>query len=235
MPGRPGAARAGADHQAGARHVGRLLHPADAEHVGPRPAGEVRGVARVLARRASTPASSIIRGGTHYDFSYIPNPAFGATLRGADLIAWYTTAWFDKYVKGDPTRRRAPAHRPLAPRRRRGRRRPRPATPTCSLLLPLAPGPRPRTASAFTCEDLRAGCPGLLADDGAPRGLLLPGDRDVARRAPAAGGGGPARGVRGGRGRPRRVGAATRARGMRFTVLAAHDRGGVPADAAEGA
>jgi dienelactone hydrolase len=45
----------------------------------------------------------IIRGGSHLDFSWIPNPAFGATLRGADMIDWYTTAWFDKYVKGDPT------------------------------------------------------------------------------------------------------------------------------------
>jgi dienelactone hydrolase len=45
----------------------------------------------------------VIRGGSHLDFSFISNPAFGATLRGADLIDWYTTAWFDKYVKGDPT------------------------------------------------------------------------------------------------------------------------------------
>ena len=44
-----------------------------------------------------------IRGGTHYEFSYIPNPAFGATLRGMDLVAWYTAAWFDKYVEGDPS------------------------------------------------------------------------------------------------------------------------------------
>jgi dienelactone hydrolase len=45
----------------------------------------------------------IIRGGTHYDFDWVPNQAFPATLRGADMIDWYTTAWFDKYVKGDPT------------------------------------------------------------------------------------------------------------------------------------
>jgi dienelactone hydrolase len=45
----------------------------------------------------------IIRGGTHYDFSFIPNHAFPATLRGADMIAWYTTAWFDKYLKRDCT------------------------------------------------------------------------------------------------------------------------------------
>jgi dienelactone hydrolase len=42
----------------------------------------------------------IIRGGTHYEFSYIPNPGFGASLRGMDSVAWYTAAWFDKYVKG---------------------------------------------------------------------------------------------------------------------------------------
>jgi dienelactone hydrolase len=43
----------------------------------------------------------VIRGGTHYEFSYIPMPTFGATLRGIDLSAWYTTAWFDRYLKGD--------------------------------------------------------------------------------------------------------------------------------------
>jgi dienelactone hydrolase len=43
----------------------------------------------------------IIRGGSHLDFSFIPNQAFGASLRGADEIAWYTSAWFDKYVKGE--------------------------------------------------------------------------------------------------------------------------------------
>jgi dienelactone hydrolase len=45
----------------------------------------------------------IIRGGSHLDFSWIPNPAFGASLRGADMIDWYTSAWFDKYVKEDPS------------------------------------------------------------------------------------------------------------------------------------
>jgi hypothetical protein len=44
----------------------------------------------------------IIRGGSHLDFSFIPNQAFGASLRGADEIAWYTTAWFDRYLRGDP-------------------------------------------------------------------------------------------------------------------------------------
>ena len=51
---------------------------------------------------AGVPAGElVIRGGTHYEFSFIPNPAFGGTLRGEDLVAWYTTAWFDRFVKGD--------------------------------------------------------------------------------------------------------------------------------------
>jgi dienelactone hydrolase len=52
----------------------------------------------------------IIRGGSHLDFSFIPfppaytpGPPFGATLRGADMIDWYTSAWFDKYLKNDCT------------------------------------------------------------------------------------------------------------------------------------
>jgi dienelactone hydrolase len=44
-----------------------------------------------------------IRGGTHFESSFIPGqtvPSLGqATLRGQDLLAWYTAAWFDKYVR----------------------------------------------------------------------------------------------------------------------------------------
>jgi len=45
-----------------------------------------------------------IRGGTHYEFSFIPGntlpyPLGTATLRGMDMVAWYTTAWLDRYVK----------------------------------------------------------------------------------------------------------------------------------------
>lgn len=51
----------------------------------------------------------VIRGGCHEESALIPGVVTGAfplgcgTLRGGDLIAWYTTAWFDKYVKGDPS------------------------------------------------------------------------------------------------------------------------------------
>jgi len=57
--------------------------------------------ARQLAAAGVPTGELVIRGGTHYEFSFIPNPAFGGTLRGEDLVAWYTTAWFDRFVKGD--------------------------------------------------------------------------------------------------------------------------------------
>jgi dienelactone hydrolase len=44
-----------------------------------------------------------LRGATHTDWTYLPNPAFGASLRGLDLGSWYTLAWLDRYVKRDPT------------------------------------------------------------------------------------------------------------------------------------
>ena len=64
-----------------------------------------RGAKSTAARQliaAGVPSGEIIiRGGTHYEFSFIPNPGFGGTLRGEDLAAWYTRAWFDRFVKGD--------------------------------------------------------------------------------------------------------------------------------------
>ncbi len=41
----------------------------------------------------------IIRGGTHLDFTDLPTGLIPATLRGIDMVSWYTTAWFDKYLK----------------------------------------------------------------------------------------------------------------------------------------
>src|SRR4051812_25448160 len=108
----------------------------------------------------------IIRGGSHLDFSFISNPAFGATLRGADMIAWYTTAWFDKYVKRDP----AADRRLLTDRWRRDG--------TEASVDPTGDGNlfsfyhRSRLdftradGSKYTCEDLRTGCPGMTGDDG---------------------------------------------------------------------
>jgi dienelactone hydrolase len=110
----------------------------------------------------------IIRGGTHYDFSWIPNSGFPATLRGADEIAWYTTAWFDRYVKGQSS-----AVRRLLTTRWRSDAQEAAVDPNqdgnmfsfyyrSRLSIGLPHGGR------FECEDLRSGCPGMLAKDGQP-------------------------------------------------------------------
>ncbi len=108
----------------------------------------------------------VIRGGTHYEFSFIPNPGFGGSLRGADQVAWYTTAWFDKYVKKDPsadarlltTRWRNDAAEAAIDPDRDGNMfsfyyRSR-------LDIGLAGGGR------FECEDIRSGCAGMSSQDG---------------------------------------------------------------------
>jgi hypothetical protein len=107
----------------------------------------------------------IIRGGSHLDFSFIPLVAFGASLRGADLTDWYTTAWFDKYLKQDPT---ADA-RLLTERWRHDAAEakvdPRHDGNAFSFYYPsrldihLASG-------QWDCEDLRAGCAGMVSADG---------------------------------------------------------------------
>jgi dienelactone hydrolase len=109
----------------------------------------------------------IIRGGTHYDFSWIPNQAFPASLRGADMITWYTTAWFDKYVKGDCTADR----RLLTDRWRHDEQEAAIDQPNhdgnmfsfyyrSRLDIHLADG------SVFHNENLRPGGAGLVTDDG---------------------------------------------------------------------
>jgi pimeloyl-ACP methyl ester carboxylesterase len=108
----------------------------------------------------------VIRGGSHLDFSFIPNQAFGASLRGADEIAWYTSAWFDKYVK-----HQASADRRLLTTRWREDPVEAAIDPNhdgnafsfyyySRLNVHLAGG------GAFDCEELREGCPGLVAKDG---------------------------------------------------------------------
>jgi dienelactone hydrolase len=103
----------------------------------------------------------IIRGGSHLDFSWIPNQAFGASLRGPDLTDWYTTAWFDKYLKHDPG-----ADARLLSERWRDDPVEAGIDPDhdgnafsfyyySRLDVHLANG------SVFDCEDMREGCPGM--------------------------------------------------------------------------
>jgi hypothetical protein len=89
------------------------------------------------------------------DFSFIANPAFGASLRGPDLAAWYTTAWFDKYVKGDPT-----ADARLLTTRWRGEGN------LFSFYYRSRLDVRRADGTRFACEDLRSGCPGMADEDG---------------------------------------------------------------------
>jgi dienelactone hydrolase len=114
----------------------------------------------------------VIRGGCHEESAFIPVGATGVyplscgTLRGGDLIAWYTTAWLDKYVKGDP----GADARLLSDRFRADA--PGAAVDLAGdgnlfsfyfrsrLDFALAGGGR------AVCENLRAGCPSLAPDGG---------------------------------------------------------------------
>jgi dienelactone hydrolase len=111
--------------------------------------------------------SLVVRGGTHFEGAFIPNPAFGSTLRGNDLYAWYLKAWFDRYVKEQPD-----ADAPLLTDR--WRHDPLEAAADSAGdgnqfsryyfsrldVHALRDGARAR------CENLRDGCPGTIAPDG---------------------------------------------------------------------
>jgi dienelactone hydrolase len=110
----------------------------------------------------------VIRGGSHLDFSFIPNQAFGASLRGPDITDWYLTAWFDRYLKHAPG-----AQSRLLSERWRDDPVEAAVDPNhdanafsfyyySRLDIGLQGGGR------FDCEDLRDECPGMVpeADDG---------------------------------------------------------------------
>lgn len=121
----------------------------------------------------------VLRGGTHEEFSGETAPRSGATLRGLDVAAWYTTAWFDKYLRGDPT-----ADARLLTTRWQGD----PAAASVdqsgdgnvfsthyASRLDIGVGPGRR----WICEDLRTGCADMAADTGPPGYSYL----DLAARA----------------------------------------------------
>jgi dienelactone hydrolase len=108
----------------------------------------------------------VVRGGSHLDFSFIPNPAFGASLYGPDMVAWYTVAWFDYYLKHDKS-----AYRRLVTTRWQHDSQEAQidafGDPNMfsfyyhSRLDIHAPG-----GGRFTCETLRRGCRGMTGHDG---------------------------------------------------------------------
>jgi hypothetical protein len=106
----------------------------------------------------------IIRGGSHLDFSFIPNQAFGASLRGADEIAWYTSAWFDKYIK----HQRSADGRLLT---NRWREDPVEASidrhgdgNAMSFYYYSRLDIHRASGEVFDCENLRRGCPGMVTE-----------------------------------------------------------------------
>ena len=133
------------------------------------PSPQVKSAESLLYTKAGVDSGEIIiRGGSHLDFSFIPNQAFGASLRGPDITDWYTTAWFDKYLKGDPgadarlltNRWRAdPVEAAIDPNRD--------ANAFSFYYLSRLVFHR-ADGSLFRCEDLRASCAGMGGPDGWP-------------------------------------------------------------------
>ena len=108
------------------------------------------------------------RAGTHFESAVIPNPGFPATLRGGDQYAWYTIAWFEKYLAGS-----ADADRLLLTNRwqrdaETGSIDPDRDANLFSRDLRSRIDVRRDDRSRALCEDLRDGC-GLLSDDGSGR------------------------------------------------------------------
>jgi dienelactone hydrolase len=139
-----------------------------------------------------------IRGGTHYESSFIPGNTTGilgtATLRGTDMVAWYTTAWFDKYVKcADGSECEVEADRRLLTNRwrddARGGQVDAGGDPNLySFYLRSRFDVRDATGVERTCDDMRAGC-ATMAADGLPAGYDHVADAYTAPTAEAGGGG----------------------------------------------
>ena len=51
---------------------------------------ELSGASLALSKAGVDTGEIVIRGGTHFEYSFLPSPLFPATLRGIDLAAWYT-------------------------------------------------------------------------------------------------------------------------------------------------
>jgi dienelactone hydrolase len=116
-----------------------------------------------------------IRGGTHYEFSLLPGntlpyPFGTATLRGMDMVAWYTTAWLDRYVRCQPSVRckRRAATRLLSDRwrydRRTGAIDPDGDPNMYSFYYRSGYDLRVPGAGRRVCGDMRAGCPSMRPD-----------------------------------------------------------------------
>ena len=141
-----------------------------------------------------------IRGGSHEESALIPGmtvPVFGlATLRGSDLVAWYTTAWFDKQVacQGGSACERDADRRLLTDRWRndvRGGQVDVNDDPNLySFYRRSRYDLRVADGTEVVCDDMRAGCASMGPDGLAP-GYDFVADAYTPAGRGAAGGGAP--------------------------------------------
>jgi dienelactone hydrolase len=141
-----------------------------------------------------------IRGGTHEESAFIPGNTTGylglASLRGNDMIPWYTTAWFDRYVKCAPgSDCAAEADKRLLTDRWRNDPR------TAEIDTNGDPNDysfyrfsrydlHTADGAKVTCDDMRSGCPSM-GPDGLPDGYDHVADAYTAPAGAAGGGGSP--------------------------------------------
>ncbi len=135
-----------------------------------------------------------IRGGTHYEYSFLPGntaayPFGTATLRGEDVAAWYSTAWFDRYVKcqGQPSCEAKADARLLTDRWRDdstdARIDPSGDPNLYSFYLRSRYAFDEPSGTKVACDDLRAGC-ASMGPDGLPPdySFVADGNRPDGRR-----------------------------------------------------
>ena len=141
-----------------------------------------------------------IRGGTHEESAFIPGmtvPILGlATLRGPDLVGWYSTAWFDMHVRcaaGSECEQEAD-RRLLTDRWRNDLRSGQIDTNDDPNVFSFYKRSRYdfRTAEGdrVVCDDMRAGCESM-GPDGLPAGYDLVADAYTPRAEDGPGPGGP--------------------------------------------
>jgi dienelactone hydrolase len=112
----------------------------------------------------------IIRGGSHLDFSFIPNQAFGASYYGPDVIDWYTTAWFNKYLKHDPQADHEPLTKRWLDYAPEAAIDPNHDGNALSFYYDSRLDIHLAKGTKFDCEDLADGCAGMVpqSEDGYP-------------------------------------------------------------------
>jgi dienelactone hydrolase len=126
------------------------------------------------------------RGGTHYEYSFLPGntapyPFGAATLRGNDMAAWYTTAWMDRYVKCQGDRAcKADADRRLLTNRWRddsleGQVDTNNDPNLYSFYLRSQYDIHTAGGNEVACNDMRTGCP-TMSPDGRPPNYSLVAD-----------------------------------------------------------